>query len=356
MTLRIDVVQGADGTAPGLSRAREPLLAELELRPDYSLRRLQLHSTSARMLFFYMYGPLPARLWLDRPDLVHIASGWYAHLVPLIPAPVVVTCHDLIEIGGRSTMKPHRRFHLSAALRGLQRADRIVCDSHAVAQQLRSYAPALAPRVRVVHLGIGSAFTPAPVREAALSALGVRRPYVLYVGSEQPRKNLVRLVEALAVVRRRFPTLQFVKVGHSQTPDGRDTLMRALERTGSLPHTLILESVTDTHLIELYRGARATALVSLQEGFGFPPLEAMACGCPAIVSSAGPLPEVTAGAALVVDPLDTDSIAGAITSIMCDDTARANLIAPGLQRAKHFSWQRAAREYASIYAEAAGTT
>jgi len=121
-----------------------------------------------------------------------------------------------------------------------------------------------------------------------------------------------------------------------------------------LMNTALLEHVADDDLVMLYRAATATALPSLREGFGFPPLEAMACGCPAIVSNRDSLPETTGGAALVVDPLNTEAIATAIERLACDDRLRDDLIRRGVERARFFSWSRAASAYAALYSEALG--
>lgn len=360
MTLTVDVVRGADVVAPGLSRAQAPLLDALKSMPEFVIRPVEFHSNNSKLLFPYVYGPLPARLSLRRADLVHIASTWYAHLIPLLRTPVVVTCHDLIEISSRRgqarTGKFHRRFHARAAFRGLERANLVVCDSQAVATMLLDQAPGLRGRVQVIYLGIGDQFKPGEPNEPKLTSLGIRRPYLLYVGSEQPRKNLERLVAAWAEARRRVPNLQLVKVGHHQTEEGRRGFLQALARANLQDSTVILDGVDDTSLVELYRGAAVTALISLSEGFGFPPLEAMACGTPVVVSNVDSLPEVTAGAALVVDPLDVSHIADALVSLLRDTDVRESCRQSGLHRARQFTWQKAAREYARAYVRAASAS
>jgi glycosyltransferase involved in cell wall biosynthesis len=148
------------------------------------------------------------------------------------------------------------------------------------------------------------------------------------------------------------PYLRFVKVGGHQTESGRASLLDCLRRHGMMQHTTLIERVTDEELVCLYRGACLTALISLQEGFGFPALEAMASGSPVVVSNRDSLPEVTGGNALVINPVDVRSIASAIERIVQDDDLRRALQAEGPRRAAQFSWERTTREYAALYREA----
>jgi glycosyltransferase involved in cell wall biosynthesis len=140
-------------------------------------------------------------------------------------------------------------------------------------------------------------------------------------------------------------------VGRHQTDEGRSTFLRALREAELERVTTILEDIDDLDLVNLYRAAAVTVLPSLHEGFGFPPLEAMACGCPVVVSNRDSLPEVTGEAALIVDPLDVTSIAQAIERTLCDQKLRESLIASGLRRAAEFSWARTAEAYARLYRE-----
>jgi glycosyltransferase involved in cell wall biosynthesis len=341
-------------------RAGQTLLEALGADPRYDVQPIRFRISSGKLLFPFVYGGLPVWLAMRRSPLLHITNSWYAHVVPLLTTPVVVTCHDLIQLedalGDRTRLKLHRRFHLLVAFRGMLRARFIACDSGAVADRISYYAPHVGDRIRVIPLGISANFSAGPVDDKSLRELGVRQPYILYVGSEQPRKNLERLVAAVSAARSRVPGLQFVKVGNHQTADGRRGFVQALRQRHMLSNTTILERVTDDDLVMLYRAATATALPSLREGFGFPPLEAMACGCAAIVSNRDSLPETTGGAALVVDPLDTEAMSTAIERLACDDRLRDDLVRRGLERARYFSWSRAAKDYASLYSEALGAT
>lgn len=342
----IDFVQGADVIAPGLSRAEGPLVEALQARADIQLRRHTFHSVNARVLFPYMYAALPVEILLSDSDLVHVASSWYAHIVPLIRRPTVVTCYDLAELEDARTTgrsKPHREFHMRAMLRGMERADRVVCSSHATAQALLGYLPGVQERLRVIHCSVDPIFLDT---EGNVTETG---NYVLYVGSEQPRKNLVRLVDAVAEVRRSRRDLRFIKVGGHQTAAGREELIRALERTGLIEATTIVDRVSDRQLIELYQKAAVLVQPSLREGFGYPAVEAMAVGCPVIVSNRDSLPEITGNAALVVDPLNVRDIARAIDAVLDDESLRRTLQKRGRQNALRFSPGSMIDAYFEVY-------
>jgi glycosyltransferase involved in cell wall biosynthesis len=352
MTSRVDFVQGADALAPGIARVQQPLLAALSTHSDYDIRPLTFPTLEPRLLFPYMYGLLPAELLLDRAGLVHFGNTSYAHLVPLLKTPAVVTCHHPMEPAsleqGGARARLHWRFHFRASLAGTLRARIVVTDSCAVARQLQTLSSSLADRLRVIYPGISRVFSPQTPPGGASGAA----PYVLYVGSEQIRKNLPRLVSAVAIARQYIPELHFVKVGGHQTPSGRAAFLAALHHEGLEGQTRILDDVSDSELAGLYRTAAVTVLPSFEEGFGFPPLEAMACGCPAIVSNRGSLPEVTGGAALVVDPMDVRGLAEAIRRVVSDSELQADLTARGIARASSFTWDRAAAQYENVYDEA----
>ncbi|MBV9278464.1 MAG: glycosyltransferase family 4 protein [Chloroflexi bacterium] len=352
----VDFVLEPAERAPGLSRAQEPLLRALARSGDYQLRPVNPAPGPEKLWFPALYGLLPARLLARGARLVHVGNAWYAHLVPLLRAPGVVTCHDVIELkdlrSGARAYRPHRAFHIEAAFRGMTRARYIACVSAATASDVAALCPSTEDRVRVIHSGLSPAFRPGEPDARVLRELGVTCPFVLYVGSEQRRKNLERLVEAVAEVRRRGADLGLVKVGGHQTGEGREALRRALARTGLRDRTVILDSIPDSGLVQLYRAAAVHVLPSLQEGFGFPALEAMACGCPSIVSAIPALCEVTAGAALAVDPLDARALADAIELAVSSPALREEMRDRGLRRAGCFSWERAARAYLSLYDEA----
>jgi glycosyltransferase involved in cell wall biosynthesis len=352
----VDFLEGADGVAPGLSRVQAPLLQTLQANGAFAMRPVRFPIRKDALLFPFVYGPLPVWLAARRASLLHITNSWYAHVVPLIPKPVVVTCHDLIQLedalSDHNDLKPHRRFHARATFAGMLKAESVVCDSQAIAAKVAHRAPQIAGRLHVIHPGISDVFTPGLAQASVFHELGIRPPYVLYVGSEQSRKNLDRLVAAIALVREHLSIVQFVKVGQSQTDKGRASLLDSLERESLSDSTVILDQISDDELRTLYRGAAVTVLPSLREGFGFPALEAMACGSPVIVSNRDSLPQLVGDDALVIDPLHIRQMAQAIERVVFDQALQATLRAKGLKRASLFSWKKAANQYEEIYTKA----
>jgi glycosyltransferase involved in cell wall biosynthesis len=202
-------------------------------------------------------------------------------------------------------------------------------------------------RISVIPNGVSPAFRPVPVEEARAVAArhGLHRPYLLYVGAFQARKNVLRLVEAFERVRPRLPGMQLALAGPVQWryPELAASLARASTSVQ------VLGYVSDDDLPALYSAAEAFVLPSLYEGFGIPVLEAMACGTPVLCSNSSSLPEVAADAALLFDPLDVAAIGEAIVRVGTDRSLADDLRWRGARRACDFSWERAADEYASLY-------
>ena len=250
--------------------------------------------------------------------------------------PLVVTVHDLVPMLFPETVTPWSRIYGRLTLRRLVgAADMILTDSKNSADDIRSMLHVSDDRIRVVYIGVDEIF----FGEAANSvATNKREPYVLFVGTPEPRKNLDRLVAAMTVLRKRGSKQRLVIVGGGGWgAAGNDAPF--VERLGR---------VSEAELVELYRHASCLALPSLHEGFGLPALEAMATGTPVVAARAGALPEITGGAAVLVDPRNVEDMAAGIEDCIRD---RATLVTAGRERAREFTWERAAAETMSAYRE-----
>src|SRR6185312_5340968 len=178
------------------------------------------------------------------------------------------------------------------------------------------------------------------------------KPFVLYAGNIKPHKNLERLIEAFNLLRLHSPDLRDVQlliIGDEISKYA--TLRRAVHRHKLHKHVRFFGFVPDQTLAALYRLANVFVFPSLYEGFGLPPLEAMASGTPVITSNVSSLPEVVGDAALLIDPYEPRAIADAVRRVLADPELREDLRQRGLRRVKEFSWERSVRRVREIYGE-----
>ncbi len=286
-------------------------------------------------------------------DSVDVFWGPSHRLPWSLPARVarVVTIHDLVWKKYPGTMKKStlwaERILMPSALRI---ADRVIADSKSTASDLQTTFPRSTKKIRIVYPGAGLRQKSRLVQTDLLEQLGVSRRFFLFVGTLEPRKNLERLVAAYALLapdmRRKA---QMVIVGGNGW--GGVQLSRWIDSKGLADDVLLTGYVTDEQLSALYSAARFLAMPSLYEGFGFPVLEAMSRGTPALVSNVSSLPEICGDAAVVVDPLDEASIAQGLASLI-SGSQRDQLALLAKPQAEQFSWAKAASGVEEVFREA----
>jgi len=284
------------------------------------------------------------------PDLFH-APHYVLPFSP--PRATVVTIHDLMHLTRPEHGTPARRGYAHVMLRrAVRSAARILTPSEATRRELAAFDSRAAAKTVVVPNGVDALFlSPPPEAERARvrSAYGLRAGYVLFAGNDKPHKNLDGLLAAFARPGPREDGLELVLAGGA--PARSAARLEAIAKHGLLPRVHDLGIVPDEDLAPLMAEARALALPSLAEGFGLPVIEAQALGTPVVCSDRGALPEVAGGAALVVDPEDTDALAEAIRRAAGDEALRSELTARGRVNAARFSWAEAARRTAAVYRE-----
>jgi glycosyltransferase involved in cell wall biosynthesis len=277
------------------------------------------------------------------------------------PAPIVVTVHDLIpkilpEYRGGAAVQLYTAL-VSAATGG---AAMVLTDSLASAQDIQKQLGVPADKVRAVYLAAGPQYTPKgewqvddPIREK----YGLTEGYVLYLGGFDPRKNVRGLLSAwtwaAGSIGQGYP---LVIAGRLPTPDGAGVEdYPALAKELDIADTVkFIGAVEEADKPALYRGATVFTYPSRYEGFGLPPLEAMACGVPVVTTTGGSLPEVMGRAGYLVPPEDTRTFGAAILTIVVEPSVHDDLSARGLEQARQFSWEKTARETAEAYAAARG--
>lgn len=303
-----------------------------------------------RLLWSLWHAPRDLR---RRPvDLFHGVTGF--ELPGRGPWALVTTVHDLVPLRLPALVPARHRWAVRCLLGGaLRRAHRVIAVSETTREELLARYRLPPERVVVVPEAAAPHFVPpAPSALAAVRVrYGLTRPYVLFVGFLEPKKNLGVLLEAIAALRRAgvWGDTELIVVGAPGW--GPDPVERA-HALGLGGAVRFVGAVADAELPALYGGALAFAFPSLWEGFGLPALEAMAAGAPVVASNRGALPEVTAGAALLVDPTPRP-LAEALERLLGDPALRERLRLAGLVRAAQFSWERTARETLAVYRAAA---
>jgi len=286
-----------------------------------------------------------ARLIGRQSSIVHLPNQDFARYALFLNNPFIVTVHDLIRSCfsfGSETLS--ERILLKLDIRYIKRASHIIAVSQNTKHDLMQYLKIPENRISVIYDGVDhSIFKPYEVKI-------FDKPYILYAGSERPRKNLSRLFEAFAKLKGEFPELKLVKVGvPGRSEEYRRNVMRKLDSLGITQDVIFVDLASELDLAHYYSSASLLAYPSLYEGFGLPPLEAMACGCPVVTSNTSSLPEVVGKAGIMVDPYNTDALAQAMRQVLTDAKLRDDMVSKGLEQAKRFSWKETARKTQEVY-------
>ena len=317
--------------------------------PGNAASRSQVESRAIPFPRLWTHARLSVEVAAHAPDVLFVPS----HVLPVLhPRRSVVTVHDL---GYRYFPEAHKaldRVYLDLSTRfNARSAAHVLADSQATKDDLVRFTGVAANRVTVVHLGRDEALAPVddPQRIADMQQrLGLQQqgepaaPAIVYVGTLQPRKNLVRLVDAFALARQQRPDLQLVLAGKRGWL--ADPIFERVAALGLQGAVRFPGFVADADLPALLSSALCFAFPSLHEGFGFPVLEAQACGAPVLAANSSSLPEVAGDGALLVDPLDTSAIAAGLLRLAEDETLRHRLRAAGFVNLRRFSWQRCVEE------------
>jgi glycosyltransferase involved in cell wall biosynthesis len=360
----VPVSVGFDLTHARLSRTglgRYPAELERALRARPGVRLVELHAVHkpassiggrimqglAREGLYYPAG-LAREGARKGAQVLHVPTPAPARGAGL---PLVVTVHDLLPLRMPHLFTRQTRWHTRLYAPFVRRATRVITPSLYTRAEVIELLGMPEERVIAIPEGAAERFAPCEVdRDVLRVELGITGPYVLCVGTLEPRKNLATVLRVFKRVSVAVPDAELVIVGGRgwrnedfEAELGRGDVTRRLRVTGF---------VSDERLVELYAGAACFLFPSLGEGFGLPPLEAMACGAPVVMSDRPALPEVAGEAALMAPPLDADVLADHVSRVLQDGELAAGMRAAGLARAKRFTWAAAAAATERVYREA----
>jgi glycosyltransferase involved in cell wall biosynthesis len=305
-----------------------------------------------------------AKVWFEqitfaracRRERVHLAHVPYFGSPLFPPTRTVVTIHDLIPLMRSMPLyrgSPPVRLYTRLVAASARRADAIIADSECSKRDVVKHLGIDPARVHVVYLAADARYRPVEDVRAARAKYALPEKYILYLGGYDQRKNVRVIIQAFARLREFYAAdYRLVLAGVQLGADSEFfPKPQRLAREAGLPEDAIhfIGWVEEADKPALYSGAAVFLFPSLYEGFGLPPLEAMACGAPVIASNALSLPEIVGAAAIQVDPRDAPAWADALRAVLTDDARRAQMRERGIAQSKKFSWQRAAEETLAVY-------
>ncbi len=296
---------------------------------------------------FWQQWQVPRRARAAHADLLHV-PGFDAPLRR--PCLTILTVHDLIGMLFPHNLPPAARFYWAWWLpRSVRWADQIIADSENTKRDITRLLGIQAEHIEVIYLGVSSTFRPLldqATREAVRHKHDLPPNFALYVGTLEPRKGLDTLVAAFGAIAANTACHLVIagKLGWYTKP-----LFRQIETLGLSQRVHVIDYVADEDMASLYNLADLFVYPSRYEGFGLPPLEAMACGAPVIASDAASLPEVVGEAGRLIPPDDIEALASAMLQVLSDTTLQTRMRESGLARARRFTWEETARRTAQVY-------
>lgn len=346
----------ADGIVSGLN-AIHPDWEVVELTPHPVDRHS--HSPLLRLKKYYeRFWRFPRLVKHQKADIFHIIDHSEAHItrwIKSINKPVVVTCHDLINIFYKDNLQGSVKLpFVSHALwmksvKAMKQADHVITVSSTTAQHTQEILDVESERISVVPNAVDSNFRvlSEPQVQSFRQHLGATSGSLclLNVGSNHPRKNVSVIFAAVKLLKDKGASVQFWKAGTDFTTDERKLIaMHSIENEVSY-----IGQPEKSTLVAIYNAADVLVAPSLHEGFGITLLEAMACGTPVVTSNVSAMPEVVGDAGVLVDPTNARHIADAVLKIQLDASFRRQLVEKSLARAKTFTWEKTAKEISKVY-------
>ena len=310
----------------------------------FANKNFKLKAIKSR-LPFWTYSKFPNQLKKDQPDILFMPI----QSVPFFKKPrnikIVVTVHDLAFLLFPEYFTVKDKFFLKLhTKRAIKMADEIIVPSKATKRDIIKFYKVDESKITVVYHGI-TLYDKNNLSSQTIAK--INSPYILFVGVIQPRKNIIRLIEAFEMVKANNQELKLIIVGKKGWQS--DAIYKRAEESRFAKDIIFLGGVSNDHLDDLYRNALAFILPSLYEGFGMPVLEAMNYGIPCIVSDNSSLSEVSGDSSLLIDAYNSSDIAEKIEILCRDENLRKEFARKGLERVKNFNWEKAAEQTLEVF-------
>lgn len=298
----------------------------------------------------YLGYPFIVKKKVIENNIKHVTRQDLAFLLELIDLKkTIVTCHDIIPIAYYNTRNPIWKLNA----KGLRKAEKIITVSEFSKKDISKYIKYPEEQIEIIPPAVDHNLYYPNRSKAALKKyrIKVTEKVVLYVGAEEPRKNVQLLINSFSKLKNRIPEVKLLKVGMPNYIGVREKLLKQIESLNLQKDVIFTGYVSESELAEIYNAVDLFVFPSLYEGFGMPPLEAMACGTPVITSNTSSLPEVVGDAAIVVNPHDADKLVEEMYQLLTDDGLKKEMIRKGLKRSKMFNWDESARKTLRVYKE-----
>lgn len=343
----------------GLIRYSASLLKELKKRVDIKLSFVEERVPSSLIMLARLFGknleaiienyPIFSKIPYSDADIIHF-SGQNLSLARTKNKKVIVTVYDLIPFDKRFLPGMGERILNKCVASKLKKADKLIAISEHTKKDIIKYLGLPPERIEVIYCGVDhSEFRRLDRGKTSKKKTERKKKLrVLYVGSEMPRKNVAVLLKAFAILKENLPNIELVKIGESQWPGSRESLKLLAKKLSISEDMIWIDKVGKSLAIE-YNKADLFVFPSLYEGFGFPVIEAMACGCPVICSDKTSLPEVVGNAAIYFDGYDVKDLAKKMHDVLTNEVLRLKMTEAGLAQARKFSWQKAAQKTLAVY-------
>ena len=289
-------------------------------------------------------------------DIIHAFSQEEALVLPKIKSeiPKIATCLDIIPLVYKQNNNIIQNIFLKNSIKGMEKADKVISISDYTKRDLVKYSNINPEKIKTIYLGVNESFKKLGKNEVDLfkEKYSLEEPFILYVGSEQPRKNFNALVKSFYKLTKLkgFEKFKLIKVGRPQTSRReRENLNKMINNFGLQKKIKFMDYVDESDLPLVYNAADLFVFPSLYEGFGLSPLESMACGTPVIASNRSSIPEVIGDAGILVDPLNIDELTEKMVDVLNNEDIKKDLSKKGLERSENFTWEKCAKETLKVY-------